>query len=39
MTHCDYVHVLARGKELAHGEPDVVRKDPRVLEAYLGGRP
>ncbi|SFO19308.1 MULTISPECIES: ABC transporter ATP-binding protein [Actinomadura] len=39
MTHCDHVHVLARGKELAHGEPDVVRKDPRVLEAYLGGRP
>jgi ABC-type branched-subunit amino acid transport system ATPase component len=39
MNHCDYVHVLARGRELVHGPPDVVRRDPQVLAAYLGGTP
>ena len=37
MNHCDHVHVLAQGKELVQGTPDVVRRDPRVLAAYLGG--
>jgi branched-chain amino acid transport system ATP-binding protein len=33
---CDRVTVLALGKILASGEPQAVRKDPQVVEAYLG---
>ncbi|MBI4451222.1 ABC transporter ATP-binding protein [Candidatus Woesearchaeota archaeon] len=32
----DEVIVMAEGKVLARGKPGTVRKDPRVLEAYLG---
>ena len=37
MNHCDPVIVLHQGKLLAEGAPDAVRRDDRVLDAYLGG--
>ena len=36
MGLCDRVHVLARGQLLSSGTPDEVRRDPAVVEAYLG---
>jgi branched-chain amino acid transport system ATP-binding protein len=35
---CDRITVLALGKVLASGDPKAVRKDERVVEAYLGSR-
>jgi ABC-type branched-subunit amino acid transport system ATPase component len=37
MSLCDPVVVLDHGTKLAEGRPDDVRRDPRVLDAYLGG--
>jgi branched-chain amino acid transport system ATP-binding protein len=36
MSVCDRVAVLDFGRLICAGTPDVVRSDPRVLEAYLG---
>jgi branched-chain amino acid transport system ATP-binding protein len=36
---CDQVSVLVQGELLVEGTPDVVRGDPRVIEAYLGKPP
>lgn len=33
---CGRLHVIAMGSTIAEGPPDVVRKTPAVIEAYLG---
>nr|BFE55589.1 branched-chain amino acid ABC transporter permease/ATP-binding protein [Dactylosporangium thailandense] len=38
MSVCDRVYVIEFGKQIAHGTPDEVRNDPRVLESYLGSQ-
>jgi len=37
MGLCDPVVVMNQGAKLVEGPPSVIRDDPRVLEAYLGG--
>jgi branched-chain amino acid transport system ATP-binding protein len=37
MTICNRITVLEFGKVIAAGSPDEVRRDPRVVKAYLGG--
>ena len=34
---CDPVIVMTEGKVLTEGPFDEIRRDPRVIEAYLGG--
>ena len=36
MRHSDVVVVMAEGRVVLTGPPEVVRRDPRVIEAYLG---
>ncbi len=37
MGHSDRVIVMAEGRVIAEGEPDEVRRDQAVIDAYLGG--
>ena len=37
LSVCDHVLVLEFGEVIATGTPDEMRRDPRVVEAYLGG--
>jgi branched-chain amino acid transport system ATP-binding protein len=38
MELCDPVIVMSEGRRLMQGRPEEVRRDPQVLEAYLGGQ-
>ncbi len=36
MGVCEDIHVLDHGETIAHGVPEEIKKDPKVLAAYLG---
>lgn len=38
MRLCERLHVLNQGKTISEGTPEQVRRDPTVVEAYLGSQ-